>query len=340
MDLYMAGSTFQELNGWMQERGYNKLFSQINDREEIQGWVDYKSQNHTDSKLFIDSGAFSVHTQESNVQKQIDKAKEEGKDLSKVKIRKLPYTLDNGKIDVDAYIEYINKIEPYITVFVQVDHIPGVWGRPRTPEELAEGPVKSWENYLYMRERVTNPDKLLPVFHQGEDLFYLKQMLEFRDKVTNKQIPYICISTNKDLPIKTQEAWLKEVFSVISTSSNPNVKTHALGLTSLRVLKKYPITSADSTSWLRTATTGSIFTDYGPRCVSKETQHRKENYIHYTDEQKKAFKEYVESKGYSIEQLQEDYRQRELWNVQYLQEWAANCTYEERNLKKDALFEM
>ena len=191
-----------------------------------------------------------------------------------------------------------------------------------------------------MRERVTNPDKLLPVFHQGEDLFYLKQMLEFRDKITNKQIPYICISTNKDLPIKTQEAWLKEVFSVISTSSNPNVKTHALGLTSLRVLKKYPITSADSTSWLRTATTGSIFTDYGPRCVSKETQHRKENYIHYTDEQKKAFKEYVESKGYSIEQLQEDYRQRELWNVQYLQEWAANCTYEERNLKKDALFEM
>lgn len=188
MDLYMAGSTFQELNGWMQERGYNKLFSQINDREEIQGWVDYKSQNHTDSKLFIDSGAFSVHTQESNVQKQIDKAKEEGKDLSKVKIRKLPYTLDNGKIDVDAYIEYINKIEPYITVFVQVDHIPGVWGRPRTPEELAEGPVKSWENYLYMRERVTNPDKLLPVFHQGEDLFYLKQMLEFRDKITNKQI--------------------------------------------------------------------------------------------------------------------------------------------------------
>ena len=133
---------------------------------------------------------------------------------------------------------------------------------------------------------------------------------------------------------------MEQVFSVIKQSSNPNVKTHALGLTSLRVLKKYPITSADSTSWLRTATTGSIFTDYGPRCVSKETQHRKENYIHYTKEQKEAFNKYITSKGYKVEDLINDYRQRELWNVQYLQEWAANYTYEERNLQKEGLFEM
>ena len=338
MDLYMAGSTFVELNTWMQEKGYDKLFSQINDREEINNWVKYKEQNHTDSKLFIDSGAFSVHTQESNVQKQIDKAKASGKDLSKVKIKKLPYTLDDGKIDVDAYIEFINKIEPYITVFVQVDHIPGVWGRPRTAQELAEAPGKSWENYLYMRSKVTNPDKLLPVFHQGEDFKWLKNMLEFHDPVTNKQIPYICISTNKDLNITVQQKWLKETFDVISRSSNPNIKTHALGLTSLKTLKMYPITSADSTSWLRTATTGSIFMDHGTVCLSKETEHRKENYAHFPEAKKQIIKQQIEAEGFKVEDLINDYKQRELWNVHYLQKWAKNYKYEERNLMNDHLF--
>ncbi len=338
MDLYMAGSTFEGLNDWMREHGYDKLFSQINDRQEISDWVEFKKANHTPSKLFVDSGAFSVHTQEANVQRQIDKAKKEGKDLSKIKLKKLPYTTADGKLDVDAYIDYINEIEPYITVFVQVDHIPGVWGRPRTTQELLEAPEKSWQNYLYMRPRVNNPDKLLPVFHQGEDFKWLRNMLEYKDEKTGKQIPYICISSNKDLSINIQEKWLHEVFNIITRSSNPNVKTHALGLTSLRVLKKFPITSADSTSWLRTATTGSIFTDFGTICISKETVHRKENYIHRSSIEQDKIKQFVSDRGYSIEDLIEDYRKREMWNVEYLQNWAKNYVYQERNLKRDTLF--
>lgn len=336
MDLYMAGSTFEELNGWMQAKGYDKLFSQINDRKEIDGWVQYKREHHTDSKLFIDSGAFSVHTFEANYRNALEKAKQTGK---KVAIKKLPYTRDDGSLNVDAYIDYINEIEPYVTVFVQVDHIPGVWGRPRTSQELAEAPGKSWENYLYMRERVTNPDKLLPVFHQGEDYKWLRNMLEFRDK-DGRQIPYICISTNKDKNITIQEEWLHEVFDIISKSSNPNIKTHALGLTSLRVLKMFPITSADSTSWLRTATTGSIYSDFGMMCVSKETKHRLDNYEHYLPAKKEAIKKYVEENGFKIEDLIENYRDREMWNVYYLQKWAREYKYEPRNLNKNKLFEL
>ena len=97
MILYMAGSTFEGLNDWMRDKGYDKLFSQINDRQEILDWVEYKKEHHTDSKLFIDSGAFSVHTAPARTGKN-------------GKVIKLPYTTDDGKLDVDAYIDFINEI--------------------------------------------------------------------------------------------------------------------------------------------------------------------------------------------------------------------------------------
>ena len=144
MNIYFAGSTFKGLNDWIQQNGFNKLFSQENDRREIANWVAHKRANkENSSKLFIDSGAFSAHTK-------------------------------GVEIDVDEYIDYLNKNEDALTIYAQVDKIPGEFGKPKTPEQIAEAPKMSWDNYLYMAPKLKNKDKLVPIFHQHEDFKWLK----------------------------------------------------------------------------------------------------------------------------------------------------------------------
>ena len=308
MDIYMAGSTFKELNGWMQERGYNKLFSQLNDRKEIANWVEYRKQHpETKSKLFVDSGAFTAHTK-------------------------------GVEIDCDEYIDYLNKNSDYLTVYAQLDDIPGQYGRPRTTQELKESPEKSWNNYLYMAPKLKDKVKLMPVFHQGEDYKWLDNMLNYQDENGNF-IDYIGIAPGKDLSVQERRMFLDEVFDHIVRSKNPNVKTHALGITSLWMLELYPFTSADSTSWIMTAVTGSIFTPNGTVTLSEQTQDKGTNYHNITNpELKKSIDNYVTSKGYTIEGLTKDYKQREMFNIMYLNEWASNYKWKERNLKLGQLF--
>ena len=92
----------------------------------------------------------------------------------------------DAEVDVDAYIEYLNGIDDDVHVFAQVDKIPGKFRHPKTREELAEAPEMSWNNYLYMRERLKSPEKLLPIFHQGEDFKWLHNILDYRSPEGDK----------------------------------------------------------------------------------------------------------------------------------------------------------
>lgn len=180
--------------------------------------------------MFIDSGAFTAFTKQKVV-------------------------------DVDEYIEFINSIDDQVYIFAQVDKIPGQWGKPRTPEELAEAPRLSWENYLYMVNKVNSPEKLLPIFHQGEDFSWLENMLNYKyteGPLKGQYIKYIGISCSKDITSTAWAPWFDLCYKMIAESKNPNVKTHAFGMTSLKLLEQYPFTSADSTSWVRSAGFGNI----------------------------------------------------------------------------------
>ena len=248
-DLYSAGAGSKGVLELKRKLGYDQLLSQLNERKACIEWAEYKRAHpECSSKLFIDSGAYTAHT----------KGKE---------------------VDVDEYIEFINSIDDQVFTFAQVDHIPGVWGQPKTPEQLAEAPILSWENYLYMVNKVNSPKKLQPIFHQGEDFKYLKQMLEYRydqnclDKTAIGQpIDYIGISCNKELSTNEWIDWFTKVFKIIRDSSNPNVKTHAFGMTSLKVLEQFPFTSADSTSWVRSAGFGNILVGYTSIYTSSRNQ--------------------------------------------------------------------
>lgn len=273
----------------------------------IEGWKQGREEGRCKGHLLIDSGAFSAHTR-------------------------------GAELDVDAYIEYLNENDSLVHVFAQVDKIPGVFRQPKTRQQLVEAPELSWQNYVYMRERVKSPDKLLPIFHQGEDYKWLENILEYRDPKTGERVKYMGISPANDQPVKEKVKFIDRCFRIIKSSSNPDICTHAFGMTSLDVLEQYPFTSADSTSWLLNGANGSIMTEYGSVLVSAKSLNNPAHIRKMPKAAQQKIQAYVQSRGYKMESLAEDYRDRIRLNIDYLLDWARNYKYTPSTTHRRTLF--
>lgn len=206
--------------------------------------------------FFVDSGAFSIHT---------GNARFPDRSIKEPTFRQWE----------DNYIEYLNSIDEYFDVCAQLDTIPGKFRQPKSPEDYAESARKSWENYLYMRSKLKSPEKLMPVFHYGEDLSALKNMLEWRAEDGSK-LDYVGISPANDASQDEKDIYIAQCNDVIAKSSNPDVKTHLYGMTSLQSLSKNKCYSADSVSHrLQAAYNHLLSPTFG--WISTSTRVRKEN---------------------------------------------------------------
>lgn len=299
-DLYFAGAANKYADAYLLEHNGYRLQSQLLDRKNIMNWYSNKS---SESKLFVDSGAYTAYTQ-------------------------------GTKIDVDSYINYLNSLTERLTIFAQLDTIPGRFGQEKTAEEKLEAPKLSWENYLYMRSKLKEPKKLLPIFHQGEDYDWLWNMLEYVDD-NGEHIPYIGISPAVDVP--GLEDFLSKSFDIISKSSNPKVKTHAFGMTQLKMLELYPYTSADSTSWKLCAAMGSIYTPYGTIYVSDRRQYEKSYIKNQPVQAQNSLIKWISECGYTLEEAVKYDYVRYVINIKYLMSWAKNYQYK-GGVKKLKLF--
>lgn len=267
------------------------LVSQI-DRSAITKVIEWKKEGFC-RWLFIDSGAFSIHT-------------------------------GNATTTADEYIEYLNSIDEYIDVFAQLDKIPGTFQQPKTPEDYVESARLSWENFLYMRERVKSPHKLMPVFHYGESFEHLKEMLEWRDE-NGEHLDYIGLSPANDVGQSSKDIYLQNCADIIKASSNPDVKTHLYGCTSLDALSKYPCYSADSISHRLIAGYCKVLSPtFGVISVSKRhrTSATKSNlsFLETADEYNlNILKKEVESCGLTMEQIEEDSSARVVFTMHSIQ---------------------
>lgn len=259
-------------------------------------------ESNNKGKLFIDSGAYTAFTK-------------------------------NKPVDVDEYISYINGISSRLHCFAQVDHITG---KGETKNDTAR---LSWENFLYMRTRVSEPHKLVPIFHQGEDLYWLKNMLEYSDDIG--KLDYIGFGAMVGTGVTRDDKCLffDRAFSVIEHSSNPNVKVHAMGMTSLQLLECYPFYSADSTSWIMQAATGSIFTPWGLVDVSDKTKFDKSNSLNSAPGFLDELVSWLASVGFTLQEIRDSYRPRTICNLIALTDWAENYKYRGGNkITKRSLF--
>ena len=307
-DLYLASYDDNKIMNDAWENDWPLLYSQINNR----GCIINRLSAPTNGKLLIDSGAHSAHTK-------------------------------GITLDLEEYIGFVNENIDKFTLYVQVDKIPGVYRMPKTAKDWLEAPQLSWENYLYMREKSKDPSKLVPVFHQGEDLKWLRNMLDYTFS-DGSHIPYIGLSPRGDVSLKAKYDFSAECFATIQNSSNPNVKTHAFGATSLEMLERLPYTSADSTTWVLVSAFGQVWM---PNCIDGDINGvgiklgvSEENRSHPTATQtyweqpaktKKKVDDYFESIGTNIEELSVSHSARALASAKYVQNWANN--YEYKGLK-------
>lgn len=258
------------------------LVSQL-DRSGVKSMMSYQDRGAVKS-FFMDSGAFSAHTQGIH-------------------------------IDVDEYIDYINSLDDRLIAFAEVDTIPGKFQQPKSPEDYIISADKSWENYLYMHSRVQSPDKLVPVFHYGESFSALSRMLEWRGE-NGCKIEYLGISPANDVNQDAKNIYLKEVYDFVAKSSNPDVKTHLFGMTSLAALSKFPVYSADSVSHRLRAGYNKIFTrKWGTISLSDRSRTSKTKSNMSFDrscdsDTLQEFKQFLAEYGFTLDEIKESSAKR------------------------------
>ena len=297
--LYFAGRGSKEGLEIKRKMHCDQLYSQLNERKHILDDIEYLKEHPGEFCLFVDSGAYSAYT------------------LGK-------------EIDVEDYINFINEYGEHVTVFAQVDKIPQVIGREPTEEELAAAPAQSWENYLYMISKVKPEyrDKIMPVFHFEEDTKWLHKMLNYTHE-DGSHIKYIGLAVSTVDTASVRFAWLQMTFDIIKNSPNPDVMTHAFGCTALDVLEKFPLTSADSTTWVQAAAYGNIIIDNKLYMISDRRLKDNGNVLNQSKAIRDALDEKIRALGYTLDDAVTDYNVRQQINIISMKNWADNykCSY-------------
>lgn len=170
-------------------------------------------------KLMVDSGAFSVWSR-------------------------------GEKIDIDDYIRFC-KSRPNLSVIVSLDVIPpkGV----RLTEEVKEQVCKEgWANYLKMIRHLPM-DKVVPVFHRGENWKWLDTFLDFG-------CPYIGLSPRYDgAPMERRHKFVAQAKKhIYDSTGNPITKVHGFAVTGHEMMMGFKWYSVDSASHTQLASWGSI----------------------------------------------------------------------------------
>jgi len=178
----------------------------------------------TQNLLMIDSGAFSVWTK-------------------------------GETIDIDDYIKFCLD-HPESSYYVNLDVIPGRPGSTvhRTEEVLNESARQGWRNYLKMISYLPQ-DKVIPVYHRGENLSWLEKYLDFG-------CTYLGIGLSGALGAvgDAKKFWLKDLRRYLfDAAGKPVIKTHGFAVMAWEMMIAMPWHSVDSASWVRHPAYGKIY---------------------------------------------------------------------------------
>ncbi|MBU0777726.1 hypothetical protein KKF82_05670 [Patescibacteria group bacterium] len=234
---------------------------------------------------------------------------------------------NTGKnIDLYEYITFCKDNLSALDYIVNLDKIPGKYGQKHlSPEQIEESTRVGWENYEYMIKKGIPKEKLIHVFHQGESFKWLEKIVDL--------MKYIGLSPANDRTTQEKILWLDDCMKyVLDSEGFPIVKFHGFGVTSLKIMLRYPWYSVDSTSWVLTSRFGSVFVPKKKQgkyvydenswkvCVSNKSPSQSEAGKHYStfaEIEKEEILRYFNLKGYTIEELADDYKKRDELNIIY-----------------------
>lgn len=227
-------------------------------------------------------------------------------------------------VDLDAYCEYVHQLKDKCDHYVNLDVIPGEFGRVAGQAEAEVAAQQGWDNLKYMENQGLHP---MPVFHQGDDFKWLALMVE-------EGYDYLGISPANDRTTNQRIEWLDDVFEVLTNAEGlPLVRTHGLAATSPKILRRYPWFSCDSTSWRVPGDMGQILVpgfnpdgsyDYvrtsekvsiSPK--SPATKKMNEHLHNFTPKKREMVLQYIAEQRHSVAALENDYKERNSLNAKY-----------------------
>lgn len=251
------------------------------------GWMEY-TMTRPKVDLFLDSGAFSAWTK-------------------------------GMVINIDEYAEFVLANRDAFTVVANLDVIPGKPGEPPTGADIERAAEAGWENWEYLCQKLAPAGiKPLHTYHWREDPKWLRRLIDHSD--------YLGIG-GIALPGMTsavRQTFLDGIMPLLTDAKGwPIRKFHGFGLTSIPLMLRYPWYSCDSTSWVLASRFGTCylplngkylkvaFSDQSPKQQDDAGGH----YKTFAQAEQAAIRRYVESKGYTVEQLAEDYTKRDELNI-------------------------
>lgn len=148
------------------------------------------------------------------------------------------------KVDFQRYYDYCDIVKDKVLTCVNLDVIPGAWGRGAQPQEIEEACEVSFGRFVKLKETGA---RIMPVYHQNDKLVWL-------DKLLDAGAEYIGISPTDSYPAAIRQKWLVDVHNYMvkrGVKLNSKVFTHALGVFAPRVMRGVPLWSADASTLLR-----------------------------------------------------------------------------------------
>lgn len=249
-------------------------------------------------KLLVDSGAFTAWSK--------------GEEVNREELADCFKQIQDG---------YSHLLDLHL---INLDRIPGRKGVDPTPEQIDDAMLESMQNFEYLNALF--PDKVLPVYHQGEPQSFLDAMVS----------DYICLSPRNDVPEHQRRRWAQQAHT-------PTKKYHGLATTGIDMMETVNWHSVDSAGWVMVGGMGSIFYPVAkklqPLAVSSKSNMLKVPGKHVdTMHEKEAITAYVTERGFNYDELQTNDRARYIWNMEHLVDF--QNAYTPRHYYEKGLFDL
>ena len=207
---------------------------------------------------------------------------------------------------------------------INLDKIPGEWGKQPTKDQLEEAIDVSNRNYETLRAEFG--DCIMPVFHMTESEHQL-------DCILDTGAPFVCISPRKDMSQKAQFNWAQRTISKCAGR-----KVHGLGVTGNLTVTS-PYYSVDSASAVMQAVYGLIHTPQGYIGISEKSHGQRHfNQAWSTLRNKSYVLRVCKELELTVEELQTDFAARMLFNCYFFKEMTEGAST--NNYKQESLFEL
>lgn len=145
-----------------------------------------------------------------------------------------------GEVDIKKYAEEcgaINEAFKGKVICINLDVIPGRFGKSPTPKEVDEACEMSFENYIWLKNKTRC--NIMPVFHQHDKWSWL-------DRYIDTDCYLLGISPANDKTTSGRIPFLDRVFHTVRLKK----RCHGLAVTGQDLVMRYPWFSCDSASWV------------------------------------------------------------------------------------------